>query len=91
MVPRHHRRLAALASQVAAGSPALPAWSDHTLYPVRPDPRQTSHRSDPAAEAEATALLDRWMTAWNARDMAALAMGRRVIHTPLNIFYMENH
>lgn len=69
--PLYRRRMALLSSQLAAGNPDLPDWSDHTLYPVRPDPRQTSHRSDPQAEAEATALLDRWMDAWNARNMQA--------------------
>ena len=64
-------RLAVISSQLAAGYSHLPDWSEHTLYPVRPDRRQTSHRSDPAAEAEATALLDRWMDAWNAHDIRA--------------------
>ena len=70
-IERHRRRFATLAPHLAAGYPDLPDWSDHTLYPVRADPRQTSHRSDPAAEAEATALLDRWMDAWNAHDIQA--------------------
>ena len=38
---RRRRRLATLASQLAAGYSHLPDWTDHELYPVRADPRQT--------------------------------------------------
>ena len=69
------RRLRALSSQLVASSPAagydeLPDWHDPQRYPVAADPAQTSHRSDAAAEAEAMAVLDRWMDAWNAKDLA---------------------
>ena len=69
------RRLRALSSQLVASSPAagydeLPDWHDPRRYPVAADPAQTSHRSDAAAEAEAMAVLDRWMDAWNAKDLA---------------------
>jgi hypothetical protein len=39
--PRRRRRLATLASQLTAGYSHLPDWTDHELYPVRADPRQT--------------------------------------------------
>ena len=84
-MPAHQRRLRALRSQLTTVSPAPvasgyaegaapgPAWHDHAAYPSRPDPRQAAHRSDPACEKEAMLLLDRWMTAWNSRDVEAWA------------------
>ena len=67
------RRLRALSSQLASpagGYDELPDWHDPQRYPVAADPAQTSHRSDASAEAEAMAVLDRWMDAWNAKDLA---------------------